>query len=287
MPSAESRMLNTELMISIIVPAYNEENTIENTIKILRDYFESQGVSYELVVVSDGSVDETYEVAKVLESDTVRVFSYQNNRGKGHALKYGFEQSRGDPVVFFDAGLNFPPEQITAFLKLLNNNGADMIIGSKRHPDSTVNYPWHRRLVSFAGQTLVRLLFNLKVTDTQVGIKAFRREVLEKIMPLVLVKRYAFDIELLALAHHYGFEIYEAPVNLNLKISTAVSPKSIKNCFNDTLAVFYRLKILGFYDLSADEREKLLDNYPNTFIDKLLCFLCGDLLLRKTHKENC
>ncbi|MEA2020608.1 MAG: glycosyltransferase [Patescibacteria group bacterium] len=273
-------------MISIIVPAYNEKNTIEDTIKTLRDYFNSQGERYELVVVSDGSVDRTYDVAKELEDDYVRVFSYQNNQGKGHALKYGFGKSQGDQIVFFDAGLDFPPEQITDFLGLLNSNGADMIIGSKRHPDSTVSYPWHRRLVSFAAQTLVRLLFNLNVTDTQVGIKAFRREVLEKIMPLVLVKRYAFDIELLALAHHYGYSIMEAPVKLDLKISTAVSPRSLKNCLLDTLAVFYRLKILGYYDLSYEDRQEMLDKYPVTTVDKVASFILGDLLTRKQSEET-
>lgn len=269
------------IMISIIVPAYNEEKTIAETIEALRDFFESSGKEYELVVVSDGCQDGTYDVAKRYESDCIHAFTYENNRGKGHALKYGFEKSRGDPVVFFDAGLDFPPEQVLEFVDYLNGNGGDLVIGSKRHAESTVNYPWHRKLVSLGAQAMVKILFNLNVTDTQVGLKVFRREVLEKIMPLVLVKRYAFDIELLALAHRYGFKIEEAPVRLDLKMSTAVSPQSLKNCFFDTLAVFYRLRILGYYDLSEEARKELISKYPVTDFDKIATFILGDLLNRK------
>lgn len=304
-------------MISIIIPAYNEEKTIAKTIRVLGDFFDRESLDYELVVVSDGSADGTYEIAKAaadkLENGRVRVFSYDDNRGKGHALKYGFEQSRGDPVVFFDSGLNFPPQQILDFLGRLNGDEGrgpgseapglssnapqslalepgprefdaegksrqvDLVIGSKRHPQSVVDYPFQRRVVSRLAQVLAKLLFSLNVTDTQVGLKVFRRSVLEKIVPLILVKRYAFDIELLALAHHFGFRIVEAPVNLRLKFSTAVSLSSIYNCLMDALAVFYRLRILKFYDKSEEERKQFLAEYPVTPFDKVLCFVLGDL----------
>ena len=292
-------------MISVIIPAYNEEKRIAETIRALRDFFDAQDQDFELVVVSDGSYDGTYEAAKSLEDEKVRVFSYPDNRGKGHALRYGFERSRGDRIVFFDAGLNFPPRQVLEFLERLNGGRAadspkpgfgtdlkawlyssaapaDIVIGSKRHPDSEVDYPWRRKLVSLGAQATVKILFNLDITDTQVGLKVFRREVLEKIMPLVLVKRYAFDIELLALAQRYGFKIIDAPVKLRLKLSTAVSPRSLYVTLFDTLAVFYRLRVLKFYDLTGEEREKLLANYPVTLIDKVLCFILGDLLGRKS-----
>ena len=315
------------IMISIVIPAYNEEETIAETIRVLCSFFDQELSDYELVVVSDGSADRTYEIAKELENERVRIFSYSDNRGKGHALKYGFEHSHGDPVVFFDSGLNFPPQQILDFLGKLENGRqgrgfgseasglssknhqadssdrpapaphrlvpgivgsvgkvggrVDIVIGSKRHPQSVVDYPFQRRVVSRLAQILAKLLFSLNVTDTQVGLKVFRRDVLEKAMPLVLVKRYAFDIELLALAHHFGFKIVEAPVNLKLKFSTAASPGSIYNCLMDALAVFYRLRILGFYDMSAEARKAMVSEYPVTLIDKLVCFVLGDLFGRE------
>ena len=267
-------------MLSVIIPAYNEEKRIKETIRSLVGFLEKEQPDYELVIVDDGSCDGTLAAAKFLENDKVRVFSYRDNCGKGHALKFGFEKSRGDVVAFFDAGLDFPPSEIADFLRTLEKSGADLVIGSKRHPESEVVYPWHRRLVSLGAQVLVKLLFGLGVTDTQVGLKVFRRRVLEKIMPLMLVKRYAFDIELLALAQHYGFKMVEAPVRLELKLSTAVSFGSLRNCFLDTLSVFYRLKILKFYDLPTEERGQLLLEYPVTVFDRFLVFVLGDVLNR-------
>lgn len=267
-------------MLSIIIPAYNEERTIAETIQVLSSFFKKKAADFELIVISDGSRDKTYDVAKSLAEDRVRVFSYPENRGKGHTLRYGFGKSRGDPVIFFDAGLNFPPAQIEDFVEQLGRGGVGLVVGSKRHPHSKVDYPWHRRLVSFGAQTLVRFLFGLGVTDTQVGLKAFRRNVLERIIPLCLVKRYAFDIELLALAHHGGFKIEEAPVDLNLKFSTAASLDSIWKCLTDTLAVFYRLKVLKFYDRPEAERKRLLAEYPVNRFDHLVSFVFGDILNR-------
>lgn len=257
-------------MLSVIIPCYNEEKRIKETIRSLVDFLDQQHSDYELLVIDDGSSDGTYEAAKSLEGGRVRVFSYERNRGKGHALKFGFEKSGGDVAAFFDAGLDFPPSQILDFLKILEESGADLVIGSKRHPESRVVYPWHRQLVSFGAQILVKLLFGLGVTDTQVGLKVFKREVLEKIVPLMLVKKFAFDIEVLALAHHVNFKIKEAPVRLRLRLGTAVSPRSLFETLFDTLSVFYRLKILKFYDLPEVERRRLLANYPVNVLDQFL-----------------
>lgn len=262
-------------MLSVIIPCYNEEKRIKETIRSLAGFLDRQPLDYELVVVDDGSSDGTYAVAKSLEGGRVGVFSYERNRGKGHALKFGFEKSGGDAVAFFDAGLDFPPSQILEFLKILEESGADLVIGSKRHRQSRVVYPWHRWLVSFGAQILVKFLFGLGVTDTQVGLKVFRRPVLEKIAPLILVKKFAFDVEILALARHYNFKVKEAPVRLQLALSTAVSPRSLFETLFDTLSVFYRLRVLKFYDLPEDERKHLLANYPAATLDRILNFLLG------------
>ena len=251
-------------MLSVIVPAYNEEKAIERTLVVLSSYLAKNFDDFEIVVVSDGSSDRTFEIAKRCQSESVKCFEYKPNRGKGRALRYGFSKTIGELIVFYDTGINFPPSEIQKFIRTLRETGSDLVIGSKRHPRSKVNYPFERRVMSFLVQVLVRILFNLKVTDTQVGLKAFRRSVLEKTMPRILVKRFAFDIELLALAQHYGFKIVEAPVTLDLKFSTAVSLRgkdSIWNNLVDTLAVFYRLKILHYYDLPEAKRGRLLREY--------------------------
>lgn len=260
-------------MLSIIVPAYNEKVNIGATILRLVSQLNREETDYEIVIIDDGSPDGTFSVARNYHSDKVRIFGYPQNRGKGHALKHGFSKSRGETIVFLDAGLDFPTHLITQFAALLELHGADVVIGSKRHPQSKVNYPTYRRIVSFFGQRLIKLLFNLNVTDTQVGLKAFRREVLEEVLPLTMVRRYAFDIELLVLAHSRQHKVLEAPVELDLKFSTAASLKSIWMTFIDTCAIFYRLKIIKFYDEERVVRDYLLKNYPTILIDKIVYWL--------------
>lgn len=260
-------------MLSVIVPAYNEAQTIHHTVVHLRAFLDSLDTDYELLVIDDGSTDGTGEEADRHSNERVRIYRYTPNLGKGHALRYGFGKSRGDVIAFYDAGLNFPVENVTTLLHRLELGDSDLVIGSKYLPESKVTYPFHRKLVSAGGQLLVKLLFNLDTTDTQVGLKVFRRAVLDKIMPLIIVKRYAFDIELLALAKRYGYRIAEEPVELNLHISTAVNFESLWVTLVDALAIFYRARILKFYDRPAEERERLLAKYPAVFWDKVIFWL--------------
>ncbi len=142
---------------------------------------------------------------------------------------------------------------------------ADVIVGSKRHPASKVTYPWQRRILSFGYQYLVRLLFGLRVKDTQAGIKFFRRSVLEKVLPRLLVKRFAFDIEILAVAYHLGFRnIYEAPIDVKLDFggSSVITSnhflKSVWNMMYETMQVYYRLRFLHYYD-DTNKRKWIYD----------------------------
>ena len=123
------------------------------------------------------------------------------------------------------------------------------MIGSKFHPDSKVDYPPLRRVYSFFYYMLVRALFGLPVRDTQTGIKLFKRVVLERVLPRILVKRFAFDLELLANVHHFGYRIVEAPVTLNFqRVCSRLRLSAVWNVFLDTLAIFYRMRILHYYD---------------------------------------
>ena len=185
----------------------------------------------------------------------IKVVGYKNNLGKGHAVRFGMSKSKGDIIGFIDAGFELNPNSLSMLLEHFEWYNADIIVGSKRHPASKVIYPWQRKVLSFGYQTLVKLLFGLKVRDTQVGMKFYRREVLEKTLPRLLVKAFAFDIEILAVANYLGFKrIYEAPVELRMKFggaSTIANKGFIKTIWNmlwDTMAVFYRLRIRKFYD---------------------------------------
>jgi len=237
-------------MISVILPAYNEDNKIGDVINETVKALDRITDSWEIIVVDDGSKDLTFAIAKEFAKNDgrVRAISYGKNMGKGFALKYGFEHSRGDLIVFMDADLDLHPKQIKKFIEIMEKEKADVVVGSKRHPESKVNYPLKRRILSDVYFLIVKVLFNLNVRDTQVGLKLFKREVLRDVMPRILVKRYAFDVEVLANAVRKGYKIVEAPVELNFGFSSNVNWKEIWKMFVDTLAIAYRMHIRRYYD---------------------------------------
>lgn len=242
--------------LSIIIPAYRQEKTIVEDLRSIKSATDSLGIPYEIICVVDGEVDRTFFLAKKFaeKHSNIRVVGYRENKGKGYAVRFGMVKSKGNIVAFIDAGMDLNHNGLTMCFQHFYWYNADIVVGSKRHPASKVEYPWQRRILSFGYQVLVRLLFGLNVKDTQVGLKLFRREVLEKTLPRLLVKRYAFDIEILAVANYLGFrKIYEAPVEIKMEFGGASSVtskgflKTVFHMLRDTLAVFYRLKILGYY----------------------------------------
>jgi glycosyltransferase involved in cell wall biosynthesis len=236
---------------SVIMPAYQEGRHLAENVRQTMAVMEKLGKPYEIIVVDDCSLDNSADILKDLARchAQVRPVLLTLNQGKGHALLAGFLESRGGLVFFLDADLELHPRQFGLFLRLLQDRAADVVIGSKRHRQSVLHYPWRRRLMSMVYFWLVKLMFGLPTKDTQTGIKLFKREVLVKTFPKILVKKYAFDLELLALAHHYHFKIAEAPVVLDYKAKLGhIQIKDIFYIFWDTLAVFYRLYILHYYD---------------------------------------
>jgi hypothetical protein len=138
---------------------------------------------------------------------------------------------------------------VKLFFEIQRREQCDIVIGSKRHPDSKLKYPLKRRIISAGYFFIIKLLFQMPIRDTQTGLKLFRREVLSKVFPKVLIKRYAFDLELLVLANHEGFSIAEAPVIVNYRGKYGhIKLSAIFNIFWDTMAVFYRLRINKYYD---------------------------------------
>ncbi|GBE54962.1 undecaprenyl-phosphate mannosyltransferase [archaeon BMS3Bbin15] len=234
------------------MPAYNEADRVASVVENLRKVLDGLSEEYEILLVDDGSTDSTLKKAIELEklhNGIVKVLSYDRNMGKGHALKYGFEHSEGEMIFFMDADGDLHPGQIDRFLNVMSRSGADVIAGSKKHPDSKiVNYPISRKVLSTSYFLFTRMLFNLNVRDTQVGIKLFRREVLEDVMPRVLVKEYAFDVELLANAIRRGYRVVEVPVDLTFNNDSRINLKAIWCMFVDTLAIAYRMHILKYYD---------------------------------------
>lgn len=238
--------------LSLIIPAYRQEKTILKDLVQIKDTMDMLHREYEVIVVVDGMVDNTFREAKKIINKNIKIVGYKHNYGKGFAVRYGMEIARGKVVAFLDAGMDIHPKEIEKFIKDFDNDSVDILIGSKLHIESKVNYPWQRRIMSVGYRILVKILFDLSVKDTQVGLKFFKKKVLKKVLPRLLVKKYAFDIEMLAVANYLGYKrIYERPVELNFNGSSSITSKSfwwiIFHMLWDTFAVFYRLKILKYY----------------------------------------
>ncbi len=239
--------------LSIIMPAFNEGDHIYGNIAMTRRVMEAAGLDTEIVAVDDGSTDGTRAEIDRAAGDFTNVVSARNpyNMGKGMALRTGFDYSSGDVVVFLDADLDLHPSQIQALIGILEEAPWDVIVTSKHHPDSRLDYPWFRKVASWGYYMIIKLMFGLPVRDTQTGLKVFRRKVLETVFHRLLVKKFAYDVELLATAVRFGFKVHELPVVLDFKRSLSwgrIRFGDIMRIFIDTLAVFYRLRILRYYD---------------------------------------
>lgn len=227
-----------------------EEKNIYKTIDEILKAHDILDYSYEVIVVVDGSPDRTAAEARRHHSNKVHVFEYVKNHGKGYALKYGVQKARGEIITFVDAGGDFNPKQFDKCVRLMEIFDADFVIGSKRHPASKVNYPRLRRIYSWCYQKMIRVLFGINVTDTQTGLKFLKRIVAKDVMPRVVIKRYAFDLEMLVIANQLGYNrIFEAPVEMkfnNLSVGAATFP-TIWRMLYDTMAIFYRARIKNYY----------------------------------------
>lgn len=238
--------------ISIVIPSFKQEKTIREDIENLKRSLIELPMNYEIVVVIDGNMDKTYEAIKDLKSKNIKIYMYEKNEGKGFAVKYGIRKASGDVIGFIDAGMDISPASISMLINHMIWYDADVIVGSKLHPVSQVEYPITRRILSWGWRTLTHLLFGFKIRDTQVGLKIFKKRVAKDVFPRLLVKKFAFDVEMLAVTYTLGYKrIYEAPIRLNFKNISSITSiglwKVIFFMILDTLAIFYRLKIIQYY----------------------------------------
>jgi glycosyltransferase involved in cell wall biosynthesis len=233
------------IKLSFVMPAYNEGDCIEDALDMLDRVVKETGVPYEIVVVDDGSVDNTRLKASNYATNNghVRVVSYKKNLGKGYAVKTGFMQAAGDAVVFVDSDLEIDLKKVTRYIEALKHG--DIVIASKWHPESVVEMPLIRKILGHGFNVLVRLMTGVKLRDTQTGLKAIKRKAFEDIFPRLAVKRYAFDVELLAVANLYGLKIVELPINIRMR--GLFNPKEVWRMFIDLLGIAYRLKVLRWY----------------------------------------
>jgi glycosyltransferase involved in cell wall biosynthesis len=237
------------LDVSIVVPFYNPGDRLRTTVEQLVRVLDASGMSFEIIAVSDGSNDGSPLTLEEFPEGVVRRVSYASNVGKGYAVRTGLGMGRGRYLGFIDADGDISPDFMAAFVTMMRAEGPDIIIGSKRHPSSSVQSSALRRLYSLGHQSLNRILFRLKVRDTQVGIKLVDRRVVADVLPLLRENRFALDLEFLVLAQRLGYvHVVEAPVCIAERSDSTVSMKSAWRLVKDTLGIYVRLSVRHEYD---------------------------------------
>lgn len=237
--------LELKPLLTFVLPAYNEGELIEGALERLESVANGDDERYEVLVVDDGSIDDTRlrALRYAFKNGHVRVIGYDRNVGKGFAMRMGFLRSSGDVVVFLDSDLDVDVRQVKQYGNALRQG--DIVVGSKWHDESLAEMSVVRKFLSRGFNVLVKLLTGVKVSDTQTGIKAVRREAFADVFRRLSVKRFAFDVELLVAAQVLGLRIVELPVNV--KISSRFRLTDVWRMFLDLLGIAYRLRVKKWY----------------------------------------
>jgi glycosyltransferase involved in cell wall biosynthesis len=243
--------------VSVIIPVFNQQGKITYSIEKIKQVVESYFREYELIVVNDGSTDDTLTTLRHLESTDeqkhLRILSYTPNRGKGYAVRQGILHSRGEVVMFLDGDLDISPDLIKDYVEKLDT--ADLVIASKRHPRSSVKVPASRLIMSRAFNLIVNLATGIHQSDTQAGFKVGKGEVMRSIFENVNVNRYAFDIELFTIASVLRYRIQEMPVIM--KIDRRFKIKDVIRMAIDLSKIAYKYRISHQYHNILLKSEKI------------------------------
>lgn len=202
--------------LSVIIPAYNEEKRLPRTLHSVDAYLKKQKYTYEIIVVSDGSRDDTVKIAEEMRAGVanLRVINIKENHGKGYAVRQGIQEAKGEYRVFMDADNATTIDQVEAMWPEFEK-GKEIVIGSRDVSDAViaVPQPWWRRKLGDVFNLIVQVLSGLwGIWDTQCGFKGFSAKAVEDIFPKAVINRWAFDVELLVIAKKKGYEITEVPV---------------------------------------------------------------------------
>ena len=231
--------------VSVVIPAYNEAERIESTLDQLLNYLEKNFPRFEIIVVDDGSSDDTAaKVKRFAETNPhIALISYSPNRGKGLAVRQGMLRAANDAVLFTDADLSTPVEEIEMALGELAR-GFPVVIASRRHPDSTIasRQSRVREIIGRIFNALVRLVIGLPYKDTQCGFKCFTRSAAKEVFGRARIDTFSFDVEVLLIAKTLGYAIKEIPVRWTNAPGSKVRPLRDALTILSELLTLYRAK---------------------------------------------
>ena len=235
----------SEVCLSIIIPVFNQQEKVLYSIQRIKQAVEIWFTNYELIVVDDGSTDNTLTLLKgiALTDEHIHIISYTPNRGKGYAVRQGVLNSQGDVVIFLDGDLDIPPDSIKDYVERLSTS--DLVIASKRHPKSKVTIPKSRAFLSRAFHLLIRVATRIPEKDTQAGFKVGNGDIMRTIFRNITTNRYAFDVELLTIASILHLKVQEMPVIM--KIDRKFNTKEIAIMLMDVARISYKYRIAAHY----------------------------------------
>jgi dolichyl-phosphate beta-glucosyltransferase len=200
--------------LAIVIPAFNEERRLPKSLASIGDYLGGRGISYEVIVVDDGSLDGTADVArKAASCMPVQLVSNPGNRGKGYAVRQGFAAARGDAILVTDADLSTPISELAKLEQALRD-GAQLAIGSRALPGSTIqiSQPWYRQNAGRIFNKMIGALLTPRFLDTQCGFKLLTPAAVAALLPRMTIDGFAYDVEMVLAADHLGFAVVEVPV---------------------------------------------------------------------------
>ena len=233
---------------SIVIPAYNESARVGATLEKVFAYVHAQAWNAEVIVVNDGSRDNTVEIVRAFAATEpmLRLIENPGNRGKGYSVRNGMLHAKGEVVIFSDADLSSPIEEAAKLLKALED-GADIAIGSRwlRAETQTQRQPLYRQVFGRIFNLLLRLTLGLNFKDTQCGFKAFKQPAVRAIFPLQKIERWGFDPEILFLARKSGFKVKEVPVLWGHSGGTRINP------LIDGSRMFWEMLRIRWYSLTG------------------------------------
>jgi len=245
--------------LSIIIPAYKAENFLEESLRRKLKILDEIGCEYEVIVVLDGESQRSANIVKGFTNPRLKLIHYKNNLGKGFAVTYGMRQATGDLIGYVDAGIDLHEEVIRKMYLTQIETGADVVYGNKKHKRSVVDYPITRRLYSHIYHKFVKNFLGFSIRDSQTGAKLYTKALVNEVIPRILVKRFAFEVEILAVAARLGFDTFvDVPVALEADFESTVRFKDGIEAMWDTFAVFYRLRIRKYYDKEDIEWNELM-----------------------------
>ena len=239
------------MRLSVVVPAYNEERRIGSTLKSIDEYLRRQNYDYEILVVNDGSKDNTADLVNGLRSEVVglRLIDNKENHGKGYVVRQGMLEAKGELRLFTDADNSTSINHLDKFIPYLSQ-GYSVIIGSigiSGHKVASGSEPIWRRVLGKLGNLFIQIMAVPGIQDTQRGFKLFTADAVSKIFPKLTITRWGFDIEVLALARKFGYKIKELPVDWKNDPNSKVGLKAYFQVLLETVKIRFNL-MMGQYN---------------------------------------